>query len=187
MLDKLPKSPFGVNVGSITSLTTGAPDLSLGTVNGDKFYTPYDMLIRVILAANRGDKEITITTHQPEVIAAYRWMEGKTKEEIYQRILDYITTEYRIDPHTSFSSIAGVDDTAAILLGVAAIIGAVCTGIAAILAASGPVIIAVGIAIFLALLGVAIIYAIHEGYDVKNVDVTAVAGMPHIAFSLEKK
>lgn len=157
---------------------SGAPDLSIGRVNGQRFYTPEHMLILVVTSVNNGERDIVIETHQPEVIEAFRWLEGHTKEEIGRRIFE----RYQLYP-LPVSAAAPPPLVPPEVL----IIGAVFGGIATVMAASVPVIFALTVLVFASLLGVAIIYAVHKGYDIKNVELSVEDGKPKIKFSLEKR
>lgn len=86
------------------------------------------------------------------------------------------------NPMDSMSNVVGADDVA--------ITAAIFAGIASCIAATAIPIMAVGVSILLILFGVAIIYAIHEGYDVENVELGTGSGAdlrPTLKFSLKKK
>lgn len=73
-------------------------------------------------------------------------------------------------------------------------ITAIFMGVAACITASVPLVVAIGglavsaaVAVFIVLCSIAIIYAIHEGYDVENVEIGTTDGRPSIKFSLRRK
>lgn len=160
-------------------------DTSVGTVNGQKFYTPFDMFGLIVTTVNTG-APISIVFYEPAIVDALYRLGVTTKEELEKRLLSQIRPLYRGDVNGGARFVAGGAVMALSGWEWALIIGAIGTA-AAVLAASVPVILAMGAATFLVLLGVAIIIAVMNGYDVQDFRYSTTSdGRPTVEFSLRK-
>jgi hypothetical protein len=166
--------------GQVTGIIGGLPDASIGTVNGEKFYTPADGYILAMKAIYEKPPTIEIRTYEPAVIQVFGSMVARSKEEFRRKLLDEFQRQFNLPPLNAEISRAVVADDVAMA---AAIFG----GVAACMAASVGPILATGVVIFMLLLGIALVIAVIEGYDVENVELgVGEGGRPTIKFSLKK-
>ncbi|HLM56890.1 MAG TPA: hypothetical protein VK422_12300 [Pyrinomonadaceae bacterium] len=187
--------------GQLKDALGSLPDGSIGTVNGEKFYTPVDCYILVLKAVNDRKPSIEIKAHEPEIVRALGFMVARNAEEFKRKMEEQLRTTLRL-PNEDISKLltkslqtqSHVQPAAALpaaaaagAVGDALVITAIFAGVAAVLTASAVPILATGASIALILLVLAIIYAISEGYDVENVELSVGAdGRPTLKFSLKK-
>jgi vacuolar-type H+-ATPase subunit H len=171
---------FDLIGNQVGNLLGNLPDPSMGSVNGTKFFTPADGYVLMMKVINESKPQIQFETHEPAIIRAFSSMIATSPRDFQDKMLADFRRRFAIPLPNSANAI-GVDDVA--------MVAAVFTGIAACIAATTGPLLAIGVATLLVLLGVAIIYAINQGYNVKNVELGTGSGpdlRPTIKFSLEK-
>lgn len=183
-----------------TSVVNNLADPSIGTVNGEKFYTPVDGYLLVIKAVNERKPRVEIKTYEPAVVSGLKFMVARNSQEFKRKMEDELKRQFGISrsdiekllipskTNTTYgpSRVSDPVTIAAIFAGVAAVITATAALVAAKGVATVGVITAAGAVIVMILLVLAIIYAISEGYDVEGVEFSVGPdGRPTLKFSLK--
>jgi len=135
-------------------------DFAIGDVNGEAFFEPFGCFVLFMRAIHENKTPIKVRLREPTVAQAFREFVGSTQDEIARKARE------KLIPGTSVVSTAA-DPVSGAAGAVATVLASVPPAVWIILSIAA-VILAVGVSIFVVLMGIAIIYALYRGYSIKD-------------------
>ncbi|MCR5880777.1 hypothetical protein [Phenylobacterium sp. J367] len=151
-------------LGSLASLLPALPspnDFAIFEINGRQYLEPATFFVGLMKAIHDGEKPIRFRLHEPTVARAFRELVGNTEAEIARKARELVTARLGL-PATSTAMVADPGTVS-----IAAVLAAVPPAVWIILALC-VLALAVGTMVFVVLMAVATIYAISQGYTIRD-------------------